>query len=563
MLDRAEVFLRRQLDVLDGYVIGEIQPGPALARHGPDRLNCIAAVFGLGQGHVGRTDADLGQRPAGRRHTIGKAGGGGKQARCRPRRDQPRNRVRRGHEGGNPGRPERAAIQMAGQVQRRVPAARYPQKIGLDPPLGPPVADGDFRKRQTAPGIDHFGPGIDRKLFRFRGIRAWVDHPGHADAGRMQIARGLARGIGIGKQRDALPRRHAIAVKVGADRTGHHDAGPVVVAKRKRAFQRARRQHGPPRHDPPETFARQVRLRRGMQAHALQRAEGAVVIGPRHRGACHATDVGKPAEFLKNARRPIGRRLARDLRGICQQAAAHARVLVRQNHIRPGPRRRQRGHQPGGAGTDHQQVTFRPGLFIDRDVTVARQAAQTGGAADHRLVQPFPEGARPHEGLVVEARTQKGGGQIVNRQQIMAQRRPAVLALRAEPFVDFLHRGADVGRLLIGFQHLDQRIRLFRSGGQHAARAVVLEAAANQFHPIRQQRRRQRVARMPGEGLPVKAKADGPAAVDQTLACNPHVAALCRGAGFGAVRSATRATSRISCVTVLRVISSQLAQPVS
>ena len=563
VLDRAEVLLRRLGHVLDRHVIGKVQPGTALAGHRPDGLNLVAAILGLGDRHIGRTHPDLAQRPARGCDAIGQTGGGREHAHCRPRRDPPRHRVGRWHEGGNPGRPERAAVQMTGQVQCRVPAARDPQKVGLDPGLGPLVADGDLRQRQTALRIDHLSPGKDRKLFPLRGIRARVDDPGHADAGGMQITRHLPRGIGIGKQRHALPCRHAIAVQIGADRAAQHDAGPVVVAKRDGPLQRARRQHRAPRHDPPEAFARQVRLRGQMQPHAFQRAEGAVIIGPGHGGACHEPDIGERTEFRQHVRCPVGRRLAGDLRAIRQQAAPHAGVLLGQDHIRPGPCRRQRRHQPGGAGADDQQVAFRPGLFIDRLVTAARQAAKTGGAADHRLVEPFPEGARPHEGLVIEAGTQKGGGQIVHRQQIMAQRRPAVLALRAQPFIDFLHRGADVRGLLIALQNLDQRIRLFRPGGQHAARAVVLEAASDQLHPVRQQRRRQRIARMPGKGPPVEAKADGSAAVDQTLARNPHVAAPRFGADFGGVRSATSATSRISCVTVLRVTRSQLAQPVS
>ncbi len=57
---------------------------------------------------------------------------------------------------------------------------------------------------------------------------------------------------------------------------------------------------------------------------------------------------------------------------------------------------------PVGPDADHQQVAEGQGLFVGRLVMLARQAAQARGAADHRLVKPLPEGARPHEGLVVE-----------------------------------------------------------------------------------------------------------------------------------------------------------------
>ena len=67
-------------------------------------------------------------------------------------------------------------------------------------------------------------------------------------------------------------------------------------------------------------------------------------------------------------------------------------------------------------------------------VRIARAggAAQAGGAADQRLVHALPEAARPHEGLVVEPRSQERGQPLVHAQQVERQRWVSVLA-RAPP----------------------------------------------------------------------------------------------------------------------------------
>ena len=61
----------------------------------------------------------------------------------------------------------------------------------------------------------------------------------------------------------------------------------------------------------------------------------------------------------------------------------------------------------------------------------------------------------------------------------LAERRPAVLRMRRQPVIEFLHRGADVRCLArrVAFD-LDQRVGLLGAGGKDAARAVVLERAS-------------------------------------------------------------------------------------
>jgi len=66
--------------------------------------------------------------------------------------------------------------------------------------------------------------------------------------------------------------------------------------------------------------------------------------------------------------------------------------------------------------------------------------------------------------------------------QVEGERGPAILALRREPVVEL-----DLGRPRVRFAprpgaQFDERIRLFRPGGEQAARAVILERPAEQPH---------------------------------------------------------------------------------
>ena len=82
------------------------------------------------------------------------------------------------------------------------------------------------------------------------------------------------------------------------------------------------------------------------------------------------------------------------------------------------------------------------------------------------------------------------------------------MTFRLHPFVDFLNRSAGIRRLLAVLNDLDKPVRVLRSGGHQPARAMVFEAAPDQFHIIGDQRRGQRIALEPRQIAPVKAKPD-------------------------------------------------------
>ena len=314
------------------------------------------------------------------------------------------------------------------------------------------------------------------------------------------------------------------------------------------------------RDDPPETFARKVGTRGLVQPHPLQRAIGAVVIGAGHRRPQHQPHIRHRLQFSHRLRCPVCRWHPANAAAFGQQAPAKGMAFFGQDHIRPGPPRRQRRHQTRWAGPDHQHIAEGKGLLIGAFVMRAGKAAKPRRAADDRLVQLFPKGARPHEGLVIEPRRQERRQIVVHRQKVEPQAAHPVLALRHQPFEHLLHRRPHVRGLVLCAHHLDQCIRFFRPRRQHTTRAVILERPPDQTHIIGQQGRRQRVALVPGIFPAIEPEADRFRAVDQTLALDPHFA---RPAFCSVFRSATSSTPEIACVTVLRVTSSHCEQPAS
>ena len=114
-------------------------------------------------------------------------------------------------------------------------------------------------------------------------------------------------------------------------------------------------------------------------------------------------------------------------------------------------------------------------LVVAVGVFLHRQASKARRLANEWLIELFPERFGPHEGLVVETRRQERRGKIGDRHQIEIERSAMVLAFRLKPIEKLGDRGARVGFLSRTRAELDKRVGFFRSGGQNAARAVILE----------------------------------------------------------------------------------------
>ena len=148
---------------------------------------------------------------------------------------------------------------------------------------------------------------------------------------------------------------------------------------------------------------------------AFQQAKDAVVEGAVHSSARHYPDVVHIRQLGHRRGRPVCGGLTGDLLHIGVQTPAQQMVLIREDDPYPGAPRRQRRHQPGRAGPDHQQVTVQKTFVIGIRVGLARQAAQPGAGPDDRFIDLFPEGLRPHERLVVESGGQEIGQPVVDR----------------------------------------------------------------------------------------------------------------------------------------------------
>ncbi|MPM07842.1 hypothetical protein SDC9_54151 [bioreactor metagenome] len=559
MLDRAHVLLMRKPDVLDGDVVLQVDPGPALARHLPEGHLPRREVDGARQIGKGRGDAEIGQRRLRHPRARGQRRPGLALPCRRSRGGEPRHRTGLGQEGEQAVVPDRPAAVMAGQLHIRVPAARDAKRAGLDPMGAALAGHRDPAQPVPAAAVADHRAGEERIVAEGLHLGARVDHRGHLDALRDQVERGAVAVIAIGEDRHLLRRRHCPAVRIGAQRTAKQDTGAVVIGEGDVPLDRARGQHGALRGDPPQRLAHRRAGRREVVRDPFERAIDAMVEGAEDRGAAHHPQVRQAREFRLDAGKPLGRRGVIKGVGLGQQPPAQTEILVGKDHPRAGPRCGQRRGKPRGPGADDQQVAMQEALVIGIRVGKHRQAAKPRRAPDRGLVELLPERLRPHEGLVVEPRREERREQVVHRQQVVAQAARVVLAARLEPVEELGHRGAGV-RLLPGTAaQLDERIRLLGAGGEDAARAVILERAPDQADVVCQERRGERVARMAAQLAPVEAEAQRRAALDQTAGKPGHAAPPFRASATSRASSAPR----ISCVRVLRVTISHERSPCS
>ena len=133
-------------------------------------------------------------------------------------------------------------------------------------------------------------------------------------------------------------------------------------------------------------------------------------------------------------------------------------------------------------------------LFIAvRVVMVVSYLAEAGGVPDHMLIG-HPHRCWPHEGLVVKARREEALQDRVHRADVELQRREAVLALCVKAVIELDLGGTQVRLGPGAAADADERVRLFRSDGDDAARTVVFEGTADKMNVVGKQRRGERVA---------------------------------------------------------------------
>jgi hypothetical protein len=426
--------------------------------------------------------------------------------------------------------PGEAALGVAEEVQAGRPAAAHQHGVAgdlarrlrvsvrhagdaqrLHPQAARRAGDGAAEQRLDAERQGAVGQGGVH-------IQADVDDRDGLRAGLGQVEGCVPGRVVRGDDRRAIAHLDAVALEERLRRAGEHHARPVVAVEDQWLLERALGKDDLLRADLPHPLPRRALGRVGeMVGQPLREADHVLVVVADRRRPGQDAHVRPGVELGEGRGEPVpGGPAVDDDRRLREQRAAGLGGLVDEHDRRPGAAGGERRGEAGGAGADDEHVDMGEAAGIAVDVGLARRDTETGGGADHGLVDAVPQGARPHEGLVVEARREQRAETVADRADVEGERGPAVLAPGLEAVAELLDRGAGVGleaAWAAGGAH--QRVRLVGAGGDDAAGPVVLERPAHEVHPAGEQRRCQRVA---GEGLAVEGEADRARVVDAAAA---------------------------------------------
>ena len=167
------------------------------------------------------------------------------------------------------------------------------------------------------------------------------------------------------------------------------------------------------------------------------------------------------------------------------QVATEGRILVAHEDAGTGMCGCVRCSEPGRSAADHQHVAVRVLMLIAVRIRYGGTTAHSRGVPNKVFVaQPPARRRRPHERLVVEACRQQPRQYVVDRSDVEAKRRPAVLTGGDEALEQLLRRSAHIGFGARSPCELYQRIRLVTARAKDAARPVILEAAGDKMHAV-------------------------------------------------------------------------------
>src|SRR4029450_10074871 len=144
-----------------------------------------------------------------------------------------------GDESREPLAPFRLAVEMAGEMHRRIPAAGHGDEIAIEM-LGNAarVSDSDaFDALTTADALDDGARevgrprGLCRRLRMTRGSVPGVDERHHLDSGLSKVQGGAEGIVIVGEDDGASAWRNAEAINVSAHGAGQHDAWTIIIAE--------------------------------------------------------------------------------------------------------------------------------------------------------------------------------------------------------------------------------------------------------------------------------------------------------------------------------------------
>src|SRR5262249_22812104 len=137
----------------------------------------------------------------------------------------------------------------------------------------------------------------------------------------------------------------------------------------------------------------------------------------------------------------------------------------------------ERRHETGYARADDEDVAVRLAMVVAIRIWLERRASHACRPPDQRFVDAPPKWRRPFEGLVIETGRQQRREHSGDRADIQVARRPAVLAFRDQPVIEFDLRRLEVRLGARTFADPHKRIRLLGACGENASWSVILEAA--------------------------------------------------------------------------------------
>ena len=417
--------------------------------------------------------------------------------------------------------PDDLGARLGIQMQRRRPAGRDNQCIGIDGPRLAATDPLDLYRLQTEPAFrvdhrmigEHFDPELLGLCQQFCiDVRPRIHDHGDRDAGLLEVERRAISGIVCRIDSHVGAHRHSVMIQIGARGGSQHDSGPVVLRKHHVALDRAGGDDHAFRADLPDTLARHQLVGIGnMLADALDQIDHVLRLIGKGRGAGEHPNIVHAREFAADLLSPVEAFLAIDLCiNLMMERAAQFRLLVAENDGSARFGSRPCRDQACNAAADHQNIAMDEAVGVAVRIRLLRRNTEPGCRTDIRLVEMLPRSLRPHEGLVVEACGKDRREQVVDRADIESKRRPAVLRLRLHPLEDFLDGRPHIRRMGVRrARNIDERVGFFRPGGENAARPVILEGPTGQVNPIGDQGRGERVALDAGQLTAVECEGYG------------------------------------------------------
>src|SRR5271156_5835427 len=164
------------------------------------------------------------------------------------------------------------------------------------------------------------------------------------------------------------------------------------------------------------------------------------------------------------------------------------------------------------SGADDKEIATAIDLrIVGRRTIIGIHPAKPGHGPNCAL-ESFPP--RPEKRLVIEARRQERRDLVEDSGAIGGRRRRGIDRAHGDVVLERLSGRAQIRGGDAAARHVDDRVRLFGPRAPDSARAVILEAAADDADAVRQQRRSDAVALEAGVRLAVKREYAGSPAID-------------------------------------------------